>query len=420
MASKTYAPGKKEDTDNNSVAELVGTAQEKTKPLQQFFMKFANDWSFAFAGNLAYSLLLAILPIAIAVVSIFGFIVGGQSSQNFLDQIIGSINVLSGSKDLIKQGLNNLSNQAGFLGLIALLTAIFGGSRLFIGMEGFLDIIYRVRPRTFIPQNIMAILMTVLFVIMVPIMFFAATLPSLLLNFVQDNPAVKSIPFLSFVANNAFITFLAGVVGSLIASFILFIAIYIVVPNQRINVRNSWKGAAVAAVALQLFISVVFPFYSTHFLGNYTGQAGLAVVLLVFFYYFAVILLLGAEVNAFFSEKVKPLPNDLATFVSTMGGKLNKDIPDSESPAHMDTHPTDSADRARIAETRMAEEENRRKNAGKQHSIAAKGLARDRKKKQAQVKEQMQPGRGVTILSAVVGSLLALIIELLRLRQHRK
>ncbi|HET8840948.1 MAG TPA: hypothetical protein VFN35_05740, partial [Ktedonobacteraceae bacterium] len=52
--------------------------------------------------------------------------------------------------------------------------------------------------------------------------------------------------------------------------------------------------------------------YITHFMGSYTGEVGFAVILLLFFYYFAVILLLGAEINAYTAEKVKPLANNVA------------------------------------------------------------------------------------------------------------
>jgi len=151
--------------------------------------------------------------------------------------------------------------------------------------------------------------------------------------------------------------YLTGALGGLLAAFIFFITIYIVVPNQRISLRNSWLGAFISAIALELFISIIFPLYTTRFMGNYTGQAGFAVILLVFFYYFAVILILGAEINAFFLEKVRPLPNDLATFVSTMAGKLNRDIPEAESPSHVNPQPTDLADKAHVASTREHEEE---------------------------------------------------------------
>src|SRR6202047_3600603 len=40
---------------------------------------------------------------------------------------------------------------------------------------------------------------------------------------------------------------------------LLLEAIYIVVPNQRISFRHSWRGAVVAAVLLQLYLSL-FPF----------------------------------------------------------------------------------------------------------------------------------------------------------------
>jgi hypothetical protein len=75
------------------------------------------------------------------------------------------------------------------------------------------------------------------------------------------------------------------------------------------------------------------------------GVAGLFALLLVFFYYFAAILLLGAEVNAFFVEGVRPMPNDLVAFTTIMAGKLNEDIPEGEAQTHVDTKPTEQADK---------------------------------------------------------------------------
>ena len=313
-------------------SETVKKAQEKLAPLQEFFTKFNNDWSMTFAAALAYSLLTAVVPIVIALFSILGFALGPRQIHDILQTITKILPALSSQQDVIQHSLNQLSSQAGFLALIAVLLALFGGSRLFVGLEGFLDIVYRVRPRTFIPQNIMAIIMMLLFIILVPVMFFAATLPSFILQLVYVVPMLKKFSFISVITTNPVTTYLAGALGGLLAAFILFIAIYIVVPNQRINLRHSWLGALVSAISLELFITIVFPFYTTYFMKNYVGQAGFAVILLVFFYYFAIILILGAEINAFFLEKVCPLPNDLVTFVSTMANKLNRDIPEAETP----------------------------------------------------------------------------------------
>ncbi len=192
-------------------------------------------------------------------------------------------------------------------------------------------------------------------------------------------------------------------------------------PNQKISWRNSWKGAIAAAVLLEIFL-IAFPFYTTHFLRGYAGQVGLIIILLVFFYYFAVILLLGAEVNAYFSEKVQPLPNDLVTFVSTMGGKLNRDIPDAESDAHVNPRPTESKDRAHISDELQHEEKVQTRNKHIQHQIAsaahsndeARDAAKDRKK-QAQGSNRM-----VAIVSAVAGTALAFLFQILSLRHHGK
>jgi YihY family inner membrane protein len=395
-------------------ADPVKKTQKKLAPLQTFFVKFANDWSMMFAGALAYSLLTAVVPIIIAMISILGFALGPQQIQAILQTMITILPALSSQQGVIQHSLDQLSKQAGFLALIAILLALFGGSRLFIGLEGFLDIVYRVRPRTLIPQNIMAIFMMLLFILLVPIMFFAATLPSFLLQFVSSLPVLKTLPFFSIVANNPLAIYLAGALGGLLAAFLLFLAIYIVVPNQRISLRHSWLGAIVSAVALELFISVVFPFYVTYFMRNYVGQAGFAVVLLVFFYYFAIILILGAEMNAFFLEQVRPLPNDLATFVSTMAGKLNRDMPETESPSHVNPQPTDRADKAHIALTREREQENQAINIQKQKQIVAEKPPTSMPP--ARKSQTKQPAKFPTVLAVIIGSLLTMVIELLR--QH--
>ena len=45
-------------------------------------------------------------------------------------------------------------------------------------------------------------------------------------------------------------------------------------------------------------------------------------ILLIFFYYFALILFLGAEVNAFFAQGLRETPQDLVTMVHTMTSHL--------------------------------------------------------------------------------------------------
>lgn len=405
--------------------KFVSNVQQDVKPLQAFLTKFSNDWAMTFASTLAYSLLTAMLPIAVAIFGIFGLILGNNSTltqdiAHQLSLIVPTQNPggASATQLAINLALHQLNKNAGFLLIIAILLALFGGSRLFVTVEGCLDIVYRVRPRPMIRQNLMAFAMLLLFVLLIPIMVFVSASPTIILGFLNGNPTLKSIPFFFAVASSPVVTYLAAILASIIVAFILFETIYFVVPNQRISWHNSWPGALAATIALEIFL-ILFPLYMRYSLGNYTGQVGFAVILLLFFYYFAVILMLGAEVNAFFLEGVHPLPNDLATFVSTMGGKLNRDIPETESSAHVTTKPTDLADRAHVAAVRQQEEQISRENQTKQQHIAPHDSSKiATKEHQTRKTKKVRPSKLWTTIEVISGSLLAFLIEWLRLRRR--
>jgi membrane protein len=289
--------------------------QVGVKPVATFWTKFTNDWAMDLqAGALAYNLILAIFPIALALIAIVGLVFGSiglDVKDQFINGIQSALPQQQGiSKGVIAQVFENLNKNSGLLATIAVLAALFGGSRLFITIEKCFDLIFHVPPRTALRQNIMALGMLLLFVVLVPIMVVASAIPALVISLVQKT-ALASIPGINVLFS------LGGILSSLLVAWLLFEAIYIVVPNQKIRFSHSWRGAVVAAVLLQIFLTL-FPLYVARFLGGYAGQAGFAVILIVFFYYFAVILLLGAEINAFFAEGIRATPDDLAVMVHKM------------------------------------------------------------------------------------------------------
>jgi membrane protein len=320
-------------------SEAKQAVEKDAKSLQAFWTKFNNDWVLNFASGLAFNLITAIFPILIAVIGIAG-IIFGRFDPSIQQDLITHIQQLFppqiSSADILGPALTTLSKNAGSLLIFAILIAIFGGSRLFVSLEGYFDIIYHARPRDLIPQNLMALAMLLLFVILIPLMVFASTIPALVQSILRATP-VSQIP------GNGFIFTALGMLTGLIIAWILFEAIYIVVPNQHISFRNSWRGAVVAAIAIQIYL-IVFPFYVTHFLSNDTGQVGFVLILLFFFYYFAVILLLGAEINAFFAEGIRATPDNLAVMVHQLTSHLpttEKDQQEQAPPSHKNVEPKD-------------------------------------------------------------------------------
>src|SRR5207248_6914991 len=106
---------------------------------------------------------------------IFGFVVGKlapTSKSNLISSIQGVFPQQIQSGNLIETALNSLNHNAGPLAIIAVLLAIFGGSRLFVTLEGYFDIIYHTRPRNVIRQNIMALTMMLIFIVLIPLIVF--------------------------------------------------------------------------------------------------------------------------------------------------------------------------------------------------------------------------------------------------------
>src|SRR5437660_5061133 len=409
------------NAEQHGVTGALQAVQKDVRPLREFFTKFSNDWSTTLAAALAYNLLMAIFPIAIAILAILGIVLGSLSHAEYIrlqGQILHTLPVNT-PPSTVNSITNQLAKDSGILGIIAIVLALFNGSRLFILMEGIFGIIYHVRHRTVIKQNLMAFGMFILFILLIPIMAFASALPAVVL---------------SIFPKNTLLAFLGAILSVFIASYILFQAIYIVVPNQHISFRNSWLGALVAAIAMDIYLTL-FPLY-VHFVGNGPAASlGAGILLLIFFYYFAVILLLGAQVNAFFAEGVRATPVDLVTLVHITTSHLPKTEEDKEQQAaashkdapigttatktHVDDTVANSDLKAYSAITHAAAPDPNRQ---EQQAPVAPAQDRHETKEEHKTKKdrpKQSTSRVWTAIEAITGTALAFVVELVRIRRRR-
>src|SRR5439155_4092546 len=189
MATQTKESPKRTEPQKTSRVKQV--AAKDIKSLRTFFTKFNNDWVMTFAAGLAFNLITAIFPIIIALIAIAGFIFG-NFDPNFQSNLISHIQSVFpppiNQGNVLGPALTTLSKNAGFFAFIAILIAIFGGSRLFVSIEGYFSLIYHTRQRTIIPQNIMALVMLLLFIILIPLMVFASSIPALVQSILQATP----------------------------------------------------------------------------------------------------------------------------------------------------------------------------------------------------------------------------------------
>ncbi|HLJ82092.1 MAG TPA: YihY/virulence factor BrkB family protein, partial [Ktedonobacterales bacterium] len=269
---------------------LLFRVGETAKPWLDFWTKLNNDWVFNLSGLLAYNFLMSLFPILLVLLAAVGIVLGGLASQVLADMQQLFEQLVPGGAEVFAAVTHQLTNSARPLLIIGVVTAAFTGSRLFLVLENCFGIIFRVRGRHFVRQNLMAIGMFLLYLVLAPVIALASVIPSTIVSIVAPHVHDSALPFLSF---------LLGIVVSSVSALVLIGGIYLVVPNRPMRLSEIWPGAVLASILLVLYVAL-FPLYVNLFLhpGNYGAVAGFAVVILLFFYYLAFILLLGAEVNS--------------------------------------------------------------------------------------------------------------------------
>lgn len=268
--------------------------------LRIFFEKITADWMFTLAGLLAYNFLLALFPLALLLVAVatlsFNHIPGAgvHSLENNITTALS--NNIGGA--VVAAANDDLHNSAGALLIIGVLTALFLGSRLFVAMQNCFCVIYRARPRSLLQQNVLALTLTIVFVLGGQLLFLASDVPTTIVSLFLSHALDILGPFL---------TKAIGVFVGFLIALVVFLMIYTLLPNRPTRFAEVWRGAALAAALLVAYLTI-FPLYAQLFLrpNAYGAAAGFVILLLFFVYYLSLILLFGAELNAWTSGLRQP------------------------------------------------------------------------------------------------------------------
>jgi membrane protein len=273
--------------------------------IKTFAQKFSNDWSMNMVSLLTCNLLTAVFPLLLAILTAALYVFGSLSPQAFHDVVATMSSALpSGVSVAINLGAlqKNLVHITGPLALIALAGLLWGGSNLFSSLEDVFSIFFRTQGRAFLVQKLMAMGMVVILAILLPLSLAASSLVT-----------ANSSAFRSLLPQP--LTIVLSIVGPLTSLFVLwvlFLVIYMVVPTARVPFRTAWRGAVAAAILFALF-DLLFPLYFNLFLhgnGKYGAVAASLVVLIAWLWFFALITVIGAQINAV-AMGIKPARYDL-------------------------------------------------------------------------------------------------------------
>ncbi len=296
-------PSATEPASTSPIHSLVSRVKAyQNRPFIQtlltFLQRVNQDRVTKLAAMLAYYLVLSVIPILMMVLSFFGLLLTVLAPHARRDVIHTVADRVPGATQFLPLALAQLTKHSGPLAVLSILTAAYFGSRLFRTISYCFGIIFRVPPRSLMPEQFMAVKMLFLFIVLVPVLVIISAIP----GFVSKREVVQAL-----LANSVILEFGLTILGSLtgwLVAFVLFLAMYMVIPNRRVPLWLVWRGALIAGALLEIY-GILFPYYAAHYLDGQdaTSSSGFALVVVIFFYYFGLVLLVGAEINAFLFDR---------------------------------------------------------------------------------------------------------------------
>jgi membrane protein len=262
--------------------------------IKDMWYRMEEDDVSGLASQLAYFFLLSLFPLLIVVVTVIPYLPISEVD------LLGVIRDFApgDAMTLIESNLKDImANQNGKLLSIGIIGTLWSASNGINAIVRAFNKAYDVKEtRHFLVARGMAIVFTFA-------MIFVFILALLLPVFGRE---IGIFLFSEFGLSNEFLTIwntIRWLVSSIIL-FIVFTVLYWMAPNKKIKCVSVIRGAFFTTVGWVL-TSWAFSYYVGNF-GNYSatyGSIGAIIVLMIWFYLSGFIIILGGEINAYYSKR---------------------------------------------------------------------------------------------------------------------
>jgi membrane protein len=227
-----------------------------------------------YAAALAFNAFMSMFPLILGLLAILGLLVRDrQTLQHFETTALGFFP--GDAHSALSRTLHGVEQHAGLLGVIGIVGMLWSGSSLFTSMEFALGRMFGARQRGFLPQRLMALLMTGVFAVSIVL--------SVALNAAAG--VVHALPFIG------------PVIGALV--WVAFMTtIYRFVPNRTFSLGQLWRGAVLAGLLMEV-LTLLWPLYTglSHGFNTYGSTFALFFLLATWLYFLSQFILLGAVAN---------------------------------------------------------------------------------------------------------------------------
>jgi membrane protein len=275
--------------------------------LGETFADWNEDRVPRMGAALAYYSVFSAAPLLLIAVAIAGFVFGEQAARRELHTEIAGIvgtTAASATEEIVGDVHRNGSGWLG--GLIGLAVLLFGASGVFTELQDALNSIWKVAPQH--RSGILAIvrdrLLSFLIVAVTGFVLLTLVIVSAVLNGLEHvlHPRTIVDGWLWWGTNQIFTLGLVTM---------LFAVIYKTIPDTRVEWRDVWLGAAIAALLFTIGKYVIGLYLTRTAVASAFGAAGSVVVLLTWVYYSSQILLFGAEFTRVYAHNLRGAPEPI-------------------------------------------------------------------------------------------------------------
>jgi membrane protein len=252
--------------------------------------KFYADRGPHLAAMVAYFALLSFVPLTFLALSLLGLVHRADASDFLIKELTRAFP--SSSLNSILSLVHQVQDNAATLGIVGGVALLWSSLSLFSALESAFNIVYGRPNRPFLKgKGVAAVVML-------------ATVTTLFVSLVIGALGVEVVKrYAPGFAGSSGVAYVLSIAVSLLGVFVFVLAIYRVLTNAPVTVRDVLPGAVMAAILLEASFQIVPVFVRFAGVNPVLRVLGGPVILLLWLYLMANIIVLGAELNWWQSER---------------------------------------------------------------------------------------------------------------------
>jgi len=246
--------------------------------------KFFADRGTHLAAMVAYFALLSFVPLIFLALSLLGLAHRADASDFLVKELARAFP--GSSLHSILTLVRRVQDNATTLGIIGGVGLLWSSLSLFSALESAFNIVYGLPNRPFLQGKARAAIV------------MAGSLVTLFVSLVVGALGVEVLKhYAPWSVGNSVVAYVVSIAVSLLGVFIFLLAVYRLLPNERLTVRDALPGALFASALLEASFQVLPVFVRLAGVNVTLRVLGGPAILLLWLYVMANVTVFGAEIN---------------------------------------------------------------------------------------------------------------------------